>query len=186
MQRTLDQAYIPSISCETKFGDEIAAEFERYSGQRRSTPEEMQRFVAVKGYRDLLERLRLACAGLAGYEALKAAAREMRGYTLERPAVSAATFRTPMIDAPEWREAVGRLRHFMLVILLQCGLNEGRADEALRILRSLLRGFVMHEVTHSFFDPTFDDESFENALDVFIAGLPALQRLGKRKAVLTG
>ena len=181
MQRTFDQAHIPSTPWKVKLASDIAAEFERCSGERRASLEEMRCFLAVKGYRDLLERLRPACAGLAGYAALKAAAREMRVYAIERPAISAATFRTPMIDTPEWREAIGRLRQFMLVIFLQCGLDEVMADEALRILRSILRGFVMHEVTDSFFDPSSYDESYENALEVFITGLPALQRLKKAR-----
>jgi hypothetical protein len=48
------------------------------------------------------------------------------------------------------------------------------ADEALRILRSLVRGFVMHEVMDSFLDPVSYDECYDNAIEMFIGGLPLL------------
>ena len=77
----------------------------------------------------------------------------MRLYALERPALSAATFRTPTTDTPEWQAEVDQLRKFMISILSECGLRDKAADEALRILRSLVRGFVLHEVMDSFVDP---------------------------------
>jgi hypothetical protein len=46
----------------------------------------------------------------------------MRLYALERPAMSAATFRTPTTDTAEWRAALDGLRVFMTAILSECGL----------------------------------------------------------------
>lgn len=48
------------------------------------------------------------------------------------------------------------------------------ADQALRILRCIVRGFVLHEVMDSFFDPASYDESYESAIRVFITGLSSL------------
>ncbi|MEA2835697.1 MAG: hypothetical protein QOD89_247 [Bradyrhizobium sp.] len=163
-----------STPWERKLANDLVAELERYSGEKRSSIEEMRRLLAVKGYRDLLSRLQAACENKQSFEALRAAAHTMRLYALERPAMSAATFRTPTTDTAEWRAAVDDLRVFMVGILSECGLRGDAADQALRILRSLVRGFVVHEVMDSFFDPVSYDESYDNAIEMFIAGLPML------------
>ena len=159
---------------ERELASDILSEFECYSGEKRSCVE-MRRFLAVKGYRDLLSRLQAACENKKSFEALRAAAHTMRSYALECPAMSAATFRTPITDTAEWRTAVDSLRVFMIGILSECGLREKAADEALRILRGLVRGFVLHEVMDSFFAPGSYDESYDNAIEMFLAGLPVLQ-----------
>ncbi len=167
-------AYAFSTSWERKLANDLIAELERYSGEKGSSIEEMRRLLAVKGYRDLLSRLQRACENKQSFEALRTAAHTMRLYALERPAMSAATFRTPTTDTAEWRAAVDDLRVFMTGILSECGLRGEAADQALRILRSLVRGFVVHEVMDSFFDPVSYDECYDNAIEMFIAGLPAL------------
>jgi hypothetical protein len=44
------------------------------------------------------------------------------------------------------------------------------------MLRSLVRGYVLHEVMHTFVGVESYDESFDSAVRVFVAGLPALVR----------
>jgi Tetracyclin repressor-like, C-terminal domain len=121
--------------------------------------------------------LQAACENKRSFDALRAAAHTMRLYALERPAMSAATFRTPTTDTAEWRAAVDDLRVFMTGILSECGLRGKAADDALRILRSLVRGFVVHEVMDSFFDPVSYDECYANAIEMFIGGLPLLAEM---------
>jgi hypothetical protein len=174
MDKNIYVAHMFSTPWELKIANDIVSELERYSGEKRSTIEEMRRFLAVKGYRDLLGRLEAACESKRSFEALKAAAHTMRLYALERPAMSAATFRTPTTDTAEWRAAVEDLRIFMAGILSECGLRGNAADEALRILRSLVRGFVVHEVMDSFYDSVSYDECFDHAVEMFMAGLPML------------
>src|SRR3954468_23356137 len=113
---------ILSMPWERKLANDIISELERYSGERKSTPEEFRCFLAVKGYRDLLARLQVACDNKCSLDALRAAALTMRLYALERPLLSAATFRTPTTDTPEWRAVVEDLRRFMSSILSECGL----------------------------------------------------------------
>jgi hypothetical protein len=174
MENNIHVAHMFSTPWERKLANDLVAELERCSGEKRSSVEEMRRLLAVKGYRDLLGRLQAACENKRSFEALKAAAHTMRLYALERPAMSAATFRTPTTDTAEWRAAVDDLRVFMAGILSECGLRGEAADQALRILRSLVRGFVVHEVMDSFFDPVSYDECYDNAIEMFIAGLPML------------
>src|SRR3954462_9055554 len=113
MDKNIYVAHMFSTPWERKLADDIVCELERYSGEKRSTIEEMRRFLAVKGYRDLLGRLEAACQNKRSFDALRAAAHSMRLYALERPALSAATFRTPTTDTAEWRAAVDDLRMFM-------------------------------------------------------------------------
>jgi hypothetical protein len=174
MDKNIHVAHMFSTPWERKLANDLVAELERYSGEKRSSVEEMRRLLAVKGYRDLLGRLQAACENKRSFEALRTAAHTMRLYALERPAMSAATFRTPTTDTAEWRAAVDDLRVFMAGILSECGLRGEAADQALRILRSLVRGFVVHEVMDSFFDPVSYDECYDNAIEMFIAGLPML------------
>lgn len=165
---------IASTPWERKFADDLATEFEIYAGEKRSSIEEMRRFLAVKGYRELLQRMRAARQGKTSYEALKSVANTMRLYALERPALAAATFRTPTTDTPEWRGAVEDIREFMISVFAECDVHGDAADQALRILRCIVRGFVLHEVMDSFFDPTSYDESYQNAIRMFITGLSSL------------
>jgi hypothetical protein len=174
MDKNIHVAHMFSTPWERKLANDLVAELERYSGEKRSSVEEMRRLLAVKGYRDLLGRLQAACENKRSFAALKAAAHAMRLYALERPAMSAATFRTPTTDTAEWRAAVDDLRVFMAGILSECGLRGEAADQALRILRSLVRGFVVHEVMDSFFDPVSYEECYDNAIEMFIGGLPML------------
>jgi len=176
MRQAQDSAlpHVLSKSWERKFADDLATEFETYTCEKRSTIEEMRRFMAVKAYRELLLRMQAARQGKESQEALRSVAYAMRLYARERPALFAATFRTPTTDTPEWRGAVEDLREFMVSILAECGLRGNAADQALRMLRCIVRGFVLHEVTDSVCDPTSYEDSYESAICVFIAGLSGL------------
>lgn len=161
---------------EQRIADDLAGELELYTGDKRSTIDEMRRFLAVKACRELLTQFEAETTGKEGYEALNDVARVMRSYSLERPALSAAAFRTPLTDTPEWREAMGEIRTFLFGVLAECGLHGSLPEQALRILWSLARGFVIHELTDPFLDPTSYDESYEYALLVFMSGLSSLTK----------
>jgi hypothetical protein len=102
-----------------------------------------------------------ARAGRKSYEALKSVAEAMQAYALERPALSAAAFRMPTSDTPESRAAYDQMREFMLGLFAECGLHGSAAERALQILRSLVRGFVLHKVMASFIDTASYDESYD-------------------------
>ena len=168
---TVDQ--ILSISWDRQLAKDLAAEIEACTGERRDTVEEMRRFLALKGYRELLQRLRSAREGKTSEEALKAVAHAFRSYALERPALSAAAFRTAA-DCPEWCEAHDDLHAFMLDVFGDCGLPREAAEDALNMLRCLVRGYVLNEMMHTLIGVYSYEDSFENSVRVFIAGLPAL------------
>lgn len=100
----------------------------------------------------------------------------MRSYALERPGLSAATFRNPIIDSPEWR-AGSELAQTVFGVFAQIGLEGEQAQHALRMLRSLVRGFVLNEMALSFLDSLDYQRSYELAIEVFIQGLSAFRPL---------
>jgi len=165
---------ILSTSWERKLANDLAADFETYTGERRPTVEEVRRFMAIKAYRGLLQRMHEAREGKESQEALRSVAKAMRRYALERPALFAATFRAPTTDTREWHAAVEQTRDFMLSVFAECDLRGAAADQASRILWCIVRGFVLHEVVEPFCDPASYEESYDDAVRVFIAGLSSL------------
>ena len=165
---------ILSSSWDRKLASDLAGEIEACTGERRATVDEMRRFLALKGYRELLTRLHAARDGKRGNEALRAVAHAMRRYALERPALSAAAFRTAVADCPEWREAHENLHALMMDVFADCGLLGQPAEDALNMLRSLVRGYVLNEMMHTLIGVDSYEDSFESSIRVFVAGLPAL------------
>jgi hypothetical protein len=165
---------ILSNSWDKKLSSDLVEEIEACTGERRATVEEMRRFLALKGYRELLQRLHAVREGKRGNEALRAVAHAMRRYALDRPALSAAAFRTAAADCPAWREAHENLHSFMMDVLADCGLLGQPAEEALNMLRSLVRGYVLNELMHTLIGVDSYEDSFESSIRVFVAGLPAL------------
>ena len=163
-----------SSSWDRKLAKDLADEIGACTGDQLGTVREMRRFLALKGYRELLQRLREAREGKDGEEALAAIAHAMRRYALDRPALSAAAFRAAAADCPEWREAHDTLHALIADIFAECGLVDAPAEHALDMLRSFVRGYVLHEVMHTFVGVESYDESFDSAVRVFVAGLPAL------------
>jgi Tetracyclin repressor-like, C-terminal domain len=154
---------------------DLSAEIGALLSEKTDTIPEMRRFLAIKGYRELHQRIEAAADGKTGEEALRAVAFAMRAYAHDRPGLSAATFRNPAVDSPEWRHEGESLERFVLAILAGVGLTGHPAIHALRILRALVRGFVLHEMALSFPEPLDFDETYGSAIDVYIRGLSALR-----------
>lgn len=150
-----------------KLAQHPAAEIESGTGERREGLAEMQRFLAIKGYRELLPRLEAARQGKHAETALIAVAQAMRCYALERSALSAAA------DCPEWPEAHERLHGLMCDVLAECRLIGDAAENALHMLRGLVRGYVLYEAMHRLEGVVSYDDAFDKAVQVFVAGLPA-------------
>jgi hypothetical protein len=101
--------------------------------------------------------------GKSGVAALRAMALAFRRYAKERPGLSAATFRSAMVESPEWMEAARALRHLFIKAFRQYGLDEVAAAHAHRILRSLVYGYVASEMSGAFYLPPDKNESFDLA-----------------------
>ncbi len=172
---TSDQVLeLPASSWDERIAADLNAEMEHHLAEKIETVPEMRRFLAVKGFRELKQRIETYIEGKRGAGALRAMAVAMRVYALERPGMSAATFRTAMTDSPEWRLAHDELEASVLRVLAENGLAEDNARHALRILRCLVRGFVLNEMAASFLDSLDYERTYELALDVFLAGVASL------------
>jgi hypothetical protein len=154
---------------------DLSAEIQALLAEKVDTIPEMRRFLAIKGYRELRQRLEAAVEGKAGEQALRAVAFAMRAYAHDRPGLSAATFRNPVVDSPEWRHESEELGRYVLGILAGVGLTGRPAVHALRILRALVRGYVFQEAALSFLEPLDYDETYGVAVDLYIRGLSALR-----------
>lgn len=164
---------IVSNSWDRRLADELIAELEAYTGERRSV-REMRKFLALKAYRGLLDRLHSARRGKTSHQALRSVAYAMREFAIERPVLAAAALRTPATDCREWNEAHARLDDFMLNLLAECRIHGKAANTALCTLKSLVRGFVLHEVLNSFLTAFSYADVYDGAIDIFIAGTSAL------------
>jgi Tetracyclin repressor-like, C-terminal domain len=163
----------PTSSWHKKIAVDLISEIERHLVEIGTIPE-MRRFLAVKGYRELHQGIEREIEGKSGSDALRAMANAIRNYSLERPGLSAATFRDPAIDSLEWKEAGSKLTQTVLRVFAGLGFEGEQAQHALRILRGLIRGFVIHEMAASYLESLEYERSYELAIDVFIRGLPAL------------
>ena len=154
-----------------RLADDIAAELELASGEPRTSIPEIRRFFAIKSCRDLLGRLESARDGKSSFSALRAVAGEMRRFAVEPPGLAAATFRAPVTECQEWRRAYQELQEFMVAVFTECNICGREGEDALQILRCLVRGFALHEFVGAFLHTYPYDEAYERAMDIFIAGL---------------
>jgi hypothetical protein len=154
---------------------DLVREVETDTADHVETIEEMRRFLAIKGNRQMHDLLTAETKGRTGTAALKAMAAASRRYAKERPGLSAATFRSPIVESPEWMQAFRAVRQLFEKAFSECGLDEVGATHALRILRSLVRGFVINEMAGSFSGSEDFDDSFELAMEMFLRGLPILR-----------
>jgi len=166
----------PLTGWDKRIAADLTAEMEQHLSERVATIPEMRRILAVKGYRELREAVERAIAGQTGADALRAMMQAMRRYALDRPGMSAATFRTPETDSPEWRAASMELGAVALGVFGQLGVRGEEALHALRMVRAIVRGFVLHEMGSSFLEPLSHDQSYELTIKVFTEGLSVLRK----------
>jgi len=154
---------------------DLASELESQLAEKVDTIPEIRRFLAVKGYRQLRARLQFEIGDATGDDAIRAMARAMRAFAHERPGLSAATFRNATTDSPEWRREHQLLGAVALSAFESAELNREQAINALLMLRTLVRGFVLHEMAASFLDTVDYDRLYAMTVEVFIRGLDALR-----------
>jgi hypothetical protein len=164
---------IPASSWDKRIAVDLIAEMEIHLADKLATLPEMRRILAVKGYQGLRRRIEGDVKDKIGVAALRAIAHSMRDFALQHPGLSAATFRSAATDSPEWRHALGELLETAFRVLAQVKLEGEPAQQALRMLRSLVRGFVLNEMGATFLEPLDYTGSFELAIDAYVLGLPA-------------
>jgi hypothetical protein len=169
--RTTNVDEMLSASWDQLLAVDLASEVEYFSSDKRCTIQELRRFFAIKCYRDLLDRLKRASEGKASFDALRSVAREMRQYAIDRPALWAAASRTITSDCAEWRAGHKEICDLIKSVLAECGVHGQPAEDALHMLRSLVRGFAVHQILGSFLHVDSYDESFERVVEIYLAGV---------------
>lgn len=174
---------IPASSWDRRIATDLIAEMEVHLGDKVSTLPEMRRILAVKGYQGLRRLIENDIEGKRGLDALRRMALAMRSYALERPGLTAATFRTAITDSPEWRQALAELSQTVFRVFADIGLEDEPAQHALRVLGSFVRGYVLNEMAASFLEPLDYQESYELGIEMFILGLPAFAAPDRSSAI---
>jgi len=164
---------LPASVWDKRIAVDLVAEMEILLADQVATLPEMRRILAVKGYRKLRRGIERDVKDKVGVAALRAMARSMRDFALQHPGLSAATFRSAATDSPDWRQALGELLDTAYRVLAQVGLQGEPAQQALRMLRSLIRGFVLNQMAAPLLEPLDYAGSFELAIDAYVLGLPA-------------
>lgn len=154
---------------------DIIAEMEVHLAENVHSIPEMRIALAVAGYRGLHQRILQATVGKSGTDAIRAMAFAMRSYALGNPGLAAASFRNPMIDSQEWQEAGNDLAQTVYRIFKEAGIAGEPAHHAVRILRSLVRGFILNEMASNSSQPIDFQKSYVLGVEVFIQGLSALR-----------
>ena len=169
---TVNDVLSYSSRWDKRISTDLIAEMEYLFAEKITTLPEMRNMLAIKGYRGLSRRIASDVQGKSGPDALRAMADAMRSFALEHPGLSAATFRNAESASSDCAELF-RIAH---QVFLQVDVEGEQAAQALRILRSLVRGFVISEMAASFFvEPSEYQHAFDQGIDVFLCGLPALQ-----------
>jgi AcrR family transcriptional regulator len=102
----------------------------------------LRRELALRGLRELGERIRDAAVGLAGDDALAALAVALRAFARERPGLYRALQRAPDPGDAEVSAAAERVLQPVMAVLAGFGLEGDHSIHAARSLRSAMHGFV--------------------------------------------
>ena len=138
--------------------------------------------IAVLAAHELADALRDATQGLAGSDALSAAAHAMRTFVKEHPGRYAAG-NAAQVTGPDdpLVPAVDRMLASLSAVLRGYHLAPDEEIHALRMLRSSLHGFATLEVEGSFQIDADVDQSFAWIVDFLDLGLQQSAKVGKRE-----
>jgi hypothetical protein len=167
----IDQGY--SAGWARKISHEMTEEILR-SGDADTAAPEIRRFFSEKGSRELREMILQDAAGKSGPDAVRSMADAMRRFSMTKPAFTPVALQNLGEDNAPYLQAADALNKAALDILAEHRVTGEGARHALRMLKSLVRGFAIHKRSATYLDSPEYDRSFELAIDVFIEGMPAL------------
>ena len=159
---------------------DLISEMEAFVGKVDTLPE-MRAALAIAGFQALHDRIKKSISGKSGIEALRAMSYAMRSFALGSPGLAAASLRHPDLESAEWKAAGAPLLQTILGVFAEVDLNGQQAIEATRILRSLVRGFVLTEMSSPNAHPIEFQKSYVLAVEQFIYGLPVLRDVAVEK-----
>ncbi len=166
----------PASRWDKKIAADLISEMEAFFGKVDTIPQ-MKQALAIAGYQGLRRQIEKAVQGKSDRDAVRAMALAMRSFALGSPGLAIASFRDPDVDNPEYQKAAGQLAQTVMRVFSEAGLGKEATKHAIRILKSLVRGFVINEMSAPVARPLEYQQSFVFAVDMFIHGLGELQEL---------
>ncbi len=127
--------------------------------------------LALLGTRMLAQRLGYSVMGNAAQEAILALANAYRTFVKEHSGLYAATTRAAEPDDHELQVAQQEIVEIALRALAAYHLQQDEAIHVVRMMRSMVHGFVSLEVAGGFGIPLDVDETFRRLLRLFIDNL---------------
>lgn len=170
----------PASRWDRKIAADLISEMEVFFGKVDTIPQ-MKQALAIAGYQGLQRQIEKAVEGKAGLDAVRAMAHAMRGFALGSPGLAVASFRDPEVDNPEYQKAAGQLGQTVLRVFVGAGLPNEATKHAIRILKSLVRGFVLNEMSTPVARPIEYQRSYVYAVEMFVNGLSTLHETSTRK-----
>lgn len=164
----------PASHWDKKIAADLVTEMEAFFGKVDTIPQ-MKQALAIAGYQGLRRQIEKAIEGKTGSDAVRAMALAMRSFALGSPGLAVASFRDPEVDNPEYQKAAGELAQTVLRVFSDVGITDESAKHAIRILKSLVRGFVLGEMSAPVARPMEYQKSYVFAVEMFVSGLDALR-----------
>lgn len=133
---------------------------------------DLNRRIGVLAMTEMGDALRDSLQGLAGRDAVSAAAHTIRAYVIKHPGRYAATTHVDSSGADDPFVIAGaRVVDSLSAALASYAIKPEDTVHALRMLRSLIQGFALIEVDGGFQFDTDIDESFEWLIDFVDRGM---------------
>lgn len=164
----------PASRWDKKIASDLVTEMEAFFGKVETIPQ-MKQALAIAGYQGLRRQIEKAIEGKADRDAVRAMAYAMRSFALGSPGLAIASFRDPDVDNPDYQKAAGQLAQTVMRVFAEAGLGSEATKHAIRILKSLVRGFVINEMSAPVARPLDYQKSYVFAVDMFVQGLSELQ-----------
>lgn len=137
----------------------------------------LQQQMTLWGVRQLGEGMRRAAVGVAGDEAIERVAAAYRAFAEAHPGLYRATLRAPAPDDLELQAAAQDILDVTFAVLAHYRLGSQDLLHTVRILRSLMHGFVDLETSGGFGLALDRDETFRRLIAAFVQGVGALPRM---------
>jgi len=164
----------PASRWDKKIAADLVSEMEAFFGKVDTIPQ-MKQALAIAGYQGLQRQIEKAVEGKANLDAVRAMAHAMRSFALGSPGLAVASFRDPDVDNSACQKAAGQLAQVVLRVFGDAEISGESARHAIRILKSLVRGFVLNEMSAPVARPIEYQKSYVFAVEMFVGGLSALR-----------
>ena len=135
--------------------------------------DDLRQGMALYGLRELLRVTRDATTGLVGQAALLAMADAYRQFALKQPGIYPLAVNAPEAEDPALLALAQEFTQILRLVFASFGLGGEMALHAVRGYRAMLHGFVLLEMGGGYRLPLSKDESFQELLATYLAGLAA-------------